>query len=128
MLAYCTYCSAEKDPSEFLVSAISRYKSSRITDVYTSANAASVKFVILSGKYGVINAHQKIDYYDHLLLPAEVEKHVELVASQLKEMRITKLVFYTVSVLTDLNIQPYIDCIKRGAAKNGTAIEVKEIS
>lgn len=128
MLAYCTYCSAEKNHSEFPLSAINRYKSSRITDIYTSANAASVKFVILSGKYGVINAHHKIDYYDHLLLPAEVEKHAELVASQLKEMGITKLVFYTVSVLTDPNIQPYIDCIKLGAAKNGTAIEVKEIS
>ena len=43
-------------------------------------------------------------------------------------MGITKLVFYTVSVLTNPNIQPYIDCIKLGAAKNGTAIEVKEIS
>jgi hypothetical protein len=128
MIAYCTYCSAEKDPSEFPLSAINRYRSSRITDVYTSANAASVKFVILSGKYGVIDAHHKIDYYDHLLLPSEVEKHVELVVSQLKEMGITKLVFYTVSVLADPNIGPYIDCIKLSAAKNGTAIVVKEIS
>ncbi|MDB4656062.1 hypothetical protein OAE48_04355 [Flavobacteriales bacterium] len=128
MIAYCTYCSAEKDHSEISLPAISRYKSSRITKVYNSAITENVEFVILSGKYGIIDAHQNIDYYDHLLVPSEVDEHSELVTSQLKEMGITKLMFYAVSVLKDPNIQSYIDCIKLGAAKNGTAIEIREFS
>ena len=128
MIAYCTYCSAEKDHSKIPMSAINRYKSSRITEVYKSANEAGVKFVILSGKYGLVDAQQNIDYYDHLLLPSEVKEHSELVASQLKEMGITKLVFHTVSILADPNIQAYIDCVKIGSAKNGTSVEIQEIT
>lgn len=126
MLSYCTYCSAEKNTSETPLPAIERYRSSRILEVNEKAKHAGETFVILSGKYGILDAEQPIDHYDHLLIASEVEQHAMLVASQLKEKGITKLVFYTDSVLKDPNIQPYIDCISLATAKAGTTLEIIE--
>ena len=107
--------------------AIERYESLRITGVYKKASEAGAGFVILSGKYGILDAQQPIAYYDHLLAASEVEKHAALVARQLKEKGITKLVFYTDSILKDPNVKPYIDCIKLGAAKGGVVLEIREL-
>ena len=125
MLAYCTYCSADKTNSESPLAAIELYKSSRITNIYTSAKEAGVSFVILSGKHGIIDASEKFAYYDHLLVPAEVEAHAALVASQLKKKGVTKLAFYTASVLKDPNVKAYINCITLACANNRTTLEIK---
>jgi len=126
MLAYCTYCSAEKNHSEELLSAIDLYKSERITKVFNSAETKGRRFIILSGKLGIIEPHQKIDYYDHLLKPSEVEVHAELLASQLKEKKISHLVFYMGSIAHDKNIKPYADCILEASAKSGISIEFRD--
>ena len=73
MLAICTYCSAGKHNSETPLPAIDLYKSSRITKVFETAEKSNVTFLILSGKYGLIRANEEIGYYDHLLIPSEVE-------------------------------------------------------
>ncbi len=77
MTFYCTYCSAEKFYSETPIPAIELYNSERIKEIYDRAEEAREGFVILSGKYGLVKAYEKIDYYDHLLLPAEVEGHAK---------------------------------------------------
>jgi len=128
MITYCTYCSAEKDYSEMTLPAIERYESSRITSVYNKAIEEGVGFVILSGKYGILNTQQSIDYYDHLLVTSELEQHASLIATQFKTKGITKLVFFTESVSKDPNVKPYIDCIKQGAAKSEVALEIRELA
>lgn len=126
MLAYCTYCSAEKNHSEKLLPAIDLYQSERITTIFNSAKTEGRRFIILSGKLGIIEPYQKIDYYDHLLKPSEVEDHAELVASQLKEKKISQLVFYMGSIAHDKNIKPYADCILEASAKSQISIEFRD--
>ncbi|HCY45734.1 MAG TPA: hypothetical protein DHU89_03560 [Flavobacteriales bacterium] len=126
MLAYCTYCSAKKTHSEELLPAIDLYKSERITAVFNLAKTECRRFLILSGKLGVIEPYQKIDYYDHLLKPSEVDGHAELVASQLKEKKISQLVFFMNSITHDKNIKPYADCIIKAAAKSQISIEFRD--
>ena len=126
MLAYCTYCSAEKNHSQKLLPAIDLYKSHRISKISDLSEKKGVKFIILSGKFGVVDVHQKIDYYDHLLKPSEVEGHAELVASQLKEKKISHLVFYMSSIAHDKHIKPYADCMLEACAKSSIPIEIIE--
>ena len=126
MLTYCTYCSAEKRESKTKLSAIELYKSSRITTIFSLAQTEGVKFIILSGKYGILEAEQKIDYYDHLLIANEVEKHAKLIAIQLKAKKITKIIFHMESIESDENLKPYLDCITIASAKSGVILEIKE--
>lgn len=126
MLVYCTYCSAEKNHSEKPLHAIDLYKSERINTIFKSAETEGLKFVILSGKFGVLETHQKINYYDHLLMPSEVENHTKLVASQLKEKKITQIIFHMGSIKHDKNLKPYIDCIAAASAQSGVSIEFRE--
>ncbi|MCH2043804.1 MAG: hypothetical protein MK212_06645 [Saprospiraceae bacterium] len=126
MLAYCTYCSANKHYSEIKVSAIQLYDSTRITEVFEAATKANIAFVILSGKYGIIEADEQISYYDHLLLPSEVENHASLLASQILSKHITKIQFYTNSIERDKNLKAYIDCIIKACAKSSTKLNIVE--
>tara|TARA_B110000967_G_C18313114_1_gene283905 strand:- start:72 stop:467 length:396 start_codon:yes stop_codon:yes gene_type:complete len=128
MIAYSTYCSKEKKHSKILLPILERYKSKRILAVYNSAKAKGVKFVIFSGKYGILEVEQNIDHYDHLLLASEVEKHSDMVVSQLKEKKITKIIFYTNSIEYDKNLKPYIDCISMASAKGEITLEIIELS
>lgn len=112
MKIFCTYCSAGKNESRNLLSAIERYKSNRISNVCDAAKSKGLKFYILSGKYGLLAVNDKIEYYDHLLLSSEMEQHAKIVAEQLVKNKITKLVFYSNLLSVDQNIKPYIDCIQ----------------
>jgi hypothetical protein len=56
MVFYCTYCSAEKKYSDSSTPAIELYKSERIRNVYTKSKDDGAGFVILSGKYGLVEA------------------------------------------------------------------------
>ena len=125
MLTYCTYCSAEKETSIIKVPAIERYKSSRITAVNTLAKNEGVNFIILSGKYGILDIEQEIDYYDHLLIASEVEKHVQLVSAQLREKKVSKIIFYMNSLARDQHLKPYLDCITLAAAMSSVQLEIK---
>ncbi len=113
MLAYFTYCSAEKNYSNRSISAIKLYKSERISNVHKDAQANNIQMFILSGKYGVISAQHKINYYDHLLKDEEVDMHSELVTNQLKELGIRELVFFSNKLENDNNLAPYHSCIKK---------------
>jgi hypothetical protein len=128
MVLYCTYCSAEKNYSETPTPAIELYKNERITDVYHKAKQREVGFAILSGKFGIVEAQQPIAYYDHLLTAEEVDVHSELVATQLVEMGVSKVIFYTVSVRQDQNLEAYITCIHLATEKCGVNLELKEIN
>ncbi|MFB0943420.1 MAG: hypothetical protein QMB21_08330, partial [Patiriisocius sp.] len=79
MLAYATYCSALKNYSKKALPAIQLYDSERISKVFELATSQNAKFVILSGKYGLVEPHQQINYYDHLLNQTEVEAHANVI-------------------------------------------------
>ena len=128
MLAYCTYCSAEKYYSKKAIPAFELYKSDRISKVIKSANAADAKFIILSGKYGIIGPNEELHYYDHLLLSSEIEVHSDLIASQIKSKNITEIVFFMKSVEKDRNLQPYLDCISKACAKSAISLKISVVN
>jgi vancomycin permeability regulator SanA len=80
-----------KKRDETPIPAIERYKSIRIQTVFSLAKEQGIKFLILSGDYGLLEAKDKIDFYDHLLLEHEVEKKALFVSAQLKEKKFLKL-------------------------------------
>lgn len=124
MLAFCTYCSADKYYSDTAVPAIELYKSTRINKVLEMANQSNATFLILSGKYGIVHANEVISYYDHLLTPSEIENHSDLIASQIKLKNITMIEFYMNSVGRDKNIQIYVDCISKACAKASIMLKI----
>ena len=116
MTIFCTYCSAEKDRSEGDLPAIKRYQSSRITSVYIAAESLGLRFLILSGKYGILEPRDPIPYYDHLLQSSEVPEHSKLVANQLEALDAKDLIFFTRQASV---VKPYRDCIKFASEKAG---------
>ena len=127
MLAYLTYCSAQKNYSKKALPAIQLYDSQRISKVFELAKSQNAKFVILSGKYGLVEAHQQINYYDHLLNQTEVESHAGVMASQIATKCISEIVFFTNPVETDPNLLPYLRSIKRACEIAKITITIKAI-
>lgn len=126
MLIYSTYCSAGKKATNSPIPAVELYSSKRIAYVNELAHQNNTEFFILSGKFGLIHSKENINYYDHLLMPEEVETHAQLVTEQLKKNEISKIIFYTNSLERDCNIQPYLDCIRIAANEAGVLIEFVE--
>ena len=120
MTTYCTYCSAHKIESNLALPAIELYKSKRISHVHQLAQKVNAHFAILSGKYGLLEPNERINYYDHLLTPEEVSEHAKLVAEQISSKKITEIVFYTNDVKEDPNVKAYIDCIAEACAETDT--------
>jgi len=65
MTALCTYCSATKNRTPGEISAVQRYRSSRIERVYKAACTLGLPFRILSGEYGLVPPERPIPDYDH---------------------------------------------------------------
>ena len=125
MLAYCTYCSAEKKETETPIPAVECYISARIETVFSLAQERGIKFLILSGSYGLLEATDKINFYDHLLLEHEVEGKALFLSTQLKEKKISKITFYTNATIRDQNLKPYIRCIKMACTQAAVTLELK---
>lgn len=126
MLAYCTYCSADKHFSETQLPAIELYNSVRINKVFEAAKKSNAPFLILSGKYGIVSPNEKISYYDHLLKSSEIDAHSDLISRQIMSMKITAIEFYTNSIKKDANLHPYIDCITKACTKSSIKLKIIE--
>ena len=128
MTVFCTYCSAKKDRSQGELPAIQRYRSLRIKSVYIAAMSLGLKFLILSGKYGILKPGDPIPYYDHLLQSSEVSEHSKKVADQLEARGVKDLIFFGGSLSDDENLKPYFDCIKIASQKAGIELKFVEIA
>lgn len=125
MHTYCTYCSAEKHSVETSVPSMQLYNSARISSVFEAAKQKNKSFLILSGKYGVVEPNEAINYYDHLLSTSDVENHADLIAAQLMNKKVTSLEFYMNSVASDQNLQAYKDCISMACTKASIPLKIK---
>jgi hypothetical protein len=67
MTIFCTYCSAEKDQSEGELPSIQRYQGLRLQSVYGASKNLGLRFLILSGKYGILEPSDPILNYDYVL-------------------------------------------------------------
>lgn len=106
---YVTYCSAEKSQEAKEIPAIDRYESERIQYVHDLAKQAKAGFMILSGKYGLLEASTKIPLYDHLLKAFETTRLSKTVAKQLKQHKGISIIFHSHWIDRDMQVAPYIE-------------------
>jgi len=124
MTVFCTYCSAEKDNSQGELPAIQRYQSHRIRSVFSAALSLGLKFIILSGEYGILEPSDLIPYYEHLLQPSEVPEHSERVAAQLEALGVRDLIFFARPLAEDDQGKPYFDCIQSASQQTGVELKI----
>ncbi|NVK65726.1 MAG: hypothetical protein HWE22_14125 [Flavobacteriales bacterium] len=106
---YVTYCSAEKSKETKDLPAIDRYESDRIDYVHALAKQDKARFMILSGKFGLLEPSTKIPYYDHLLKAFETNRLGKTVAKQLKQHKGISIVFHSHWIDKDMQVAPYIE-------------------
>lgn len=112
MTFFCTYCSKDKNEFAGELPAVQRYLNSRINSVFAAAMNLGLGFLILSGEYGILEPCDPISDYSHLLLLSEVTEHSKLVASQLEDLGVKDLIFFTRPDSIDPDVKPYCDCIR----------------
>ena len=124
MLLFATYCSANKEVGTDDMPAVKRYISDRITGVHAMATAAEARFAILSGQFGLLEAHDPIPYYDHLLHPSELDGMTQRVATTLKEWGISEIRWFSVAFEMDPNVTRYRDVMLRAATQVDAAFDL----
>lgn len=107
MTVFCTYCSKLKSHESGEIAAIQRYKSERIERVYQAACGLNLRFVILSGHFGLVRPEQRIPDYDHLLKCEEVPSLTRVVISQIHEYEIDGFVYFTKPLVSNPDLLPY---------------------
>lgn len=108
---YVTYCSAEKNPIEKEIKAIDRYRSERINYVRALAKQDKADFMILSGKFGLLQPTDQIPNYNHLLKAFETTRLSKTVARQMKNLKGKSIVMYSHWMDRDINVAPYIETL-----------------
>ncbi len=122
MITFCTYCSHEKNPQPDTLPAAERYRSPRIKKVRQAADLLACDFLIFSGRYGLLPPGQPIENYDYLLQPEDVGRLAGQVAGQLREWKVTHLLFCTLGVEVDSQLPPYHDCISQACKMAGVEL------
>ena len=78
-----------------LLPASQRYIGEHIAKTEKIAKESALPFFILSGKYGLLPAGEKIQNYDYYLEMDAVDDLAKVVEAQLKEFDISEIAFYT---------------------------------
>ena len=125
---FLTYCSAKKNHQYDLMSAIERYKSSRIQQVYFAAQSLNLDFFILSGKFGIISSKEMIPDYDFMLKNENVKEHSIKIEAQLESLNVEQIIFFTRSILEDKNLKSYVESIKNACKNKGINLTVVNLS
>lgn len=94
-LCIVTYCTREKSNAEGNLPAVERYLSGRIAEVHKIAEVRDLRFLIVSGLYGLIDHDEGIPYYDHFMAPEEANGVANRVAARLINEGFNSMVYYT---------------------------------
>ena len=121
-----TYCTGQKNETETPLPAVQLYNSDRIDAVAMAAKSLNLSFYILSGKFGLINSEEAIEYYDHRLTEKEVEVHAKLIESQIKTNGIRSILYFVNSSNIDPLNKAYISCLKLAATTSNIALTITE--
>lgn len=126
--AYVTYCSTDKrdDPGE--LPAIERYLDPRIRETADRAAAAGARFLILSGEYGLLRPEDPIPWYDHLLMPDEVEEMAEVVGVQLRSLGVREVIYATVNAAEEPAVRAYLKAMALGCARAGATMRMDTLA
>ncbi len=122
MIAWCTYCSADKRIDPEPLPALERYLDERIHALAAKAEAAGVAFLILSGEYGLLRPEEPIPWYDCLLGTEAVDSLAAKMSGQLIALGCSELVYHTVAAAIDPQIVPYRTAITLACESAGTKL------
>ena len=121
----CTICCREKDRAEGVLPARRRYRSKRIEAVAELAREAGRPFIILSGKYGLIDEDEPIPYYNKLMGEEDLGDIIAANIAFLDENKVEKVIFLCPDPAIDPHVKPYLRSIQ--AAARGTRCELETI-
>ena len=127
MWALCTCCSASKNKAPGSLPASQRYKSARIARVHDLAVQQGAHFLILSGKYGLVEWDQPLPWYDHLLRDDEVAHLIPMVRQQLRDKGVTRLDYYASAPADDPQSNPYTAAIVGACDGAGVALSLHHL-
>ena len=69
-----------------------------------AAALLGLEFYILSGEFGLIPPDRPIPWYDHLLLPDEVDDLVERMVAQIRRNKVDGITYFTTALDADPNL------------------------
>ena len=119
----CTICCREKDQAEGVLPAWRRYKSKRIDAVAELARESDLPFIILSGKYGLIDADEPIPYYDKLMGEGDLGDIIGANIAFLEKNKVKKVIFLCPDPAIDPHVKPYLRSIQAAARGTGCGLE-----
>ncbi len=108
-----TTCCKEKRLDKGKLPAIERYLEPRIHYAHKKSKELGCGFLIFSGKFGILEPHHKIPYYDLKLEKEMVKPTVKKVCQQLKILDATEIIFYGKDKKTNPDWLPYYEVIER---------------
>jgi len=119
----CSICSREKAANPEPLPARERYTGSHVRLVENIALEQGSQFFVLSGKFGLLHAQERIGLYDFLLTEDKVKFLAAKVFRQIVRLPFTinEIQFYTKN---KPNWLPYKKVIEEAAAKTNTNLRV----
>ena len=119
----CSICSREKNKDQKPLPARERYVGSHIKLVESIALEQGAQFFILSGKFGLLHAQERIEPYNFLLTEEGVKFLAARVFRQIVRLSfpVSEIQFYTKN---KPNWLPYKKVIEDAAAKTNTNLRV----
>lgn len=120
----CTTCSRRKRRDPGPLPAARRYLSRRIRAVERESRRQGRPLLILSGRYGLLEAEEKIPWYDEALTGEAVEALAVTVSRQLAGLGATSIAFHARPRDTP-GWAPYHEVLERACRRAGVALAVR---
>ncbi|MCH9647285.1 MAG: phytanoyl-CoA dioxygenase family protein [Deltaproteobacteria bacterium] len=122
MEVLCTTCCQEKRPTATPLPASHLYLSKRLHDVLEEGERLGKVVLILSGKFGLVRPQDLLPWYDHALLPQEVEGLVPQLTEALSRIGVSQIHFYALPATTP-GWRPYHEALERACWKLGIPVQ-----
>jgi hypothetical protein len=119
----CTYCAGPKAQDEGLLPAYRRYHSERIQALQAAATE-QIPLLILSGRYGLIDADTPIPWYDHLLESRELESFAAKVLKQMTALKLSAVVYHTADASRYPQVLPYLQAMQDVCGRAGVDLQI----
>lgn len=120
---YMTHCCKDKSTEEGLLPVLKRYLAKYILYVYQLSKMENTKFLIFSGKYGLLQEDNKIPYYDKLLDYSDFEHLNPIVDEQYKKNPFNQLTFFHIDTKLDEKVAVYVEFITEFAKRNNISLK-----
>lgn len=121
-----TCCSRRKAEDEGLLPAVERYTSPRVAHVATESSRLGLPLLLLSGRFGLLDAGERIPYYDEPLTDEGVARLVPIVVKQIREKGVEALAFYA-RARSRPGWEPYHRALEAACEETGVRLEWREV-